>query len=144
MGTESRLRTPLPSGPRLEKFSSGSLPGIETLSGDMQSETARVINEANPSRSRYDVVQVMVAQWSNDTSPEVQDAVDMMSTLLEKKYGYSVETVSIPVGAQSPLRWLMQMVTNFVNNRDMRDTLKIFYYAGFSFLDRDRELVLSR
>ena len=144
MGTESRLRTPLPSGPRLEKFSSGSLPGIESLSGDLQSGTARVINEANSSRSRYDHVQVMIVQWSNDSGQEVRDAIDELSTLLDKRYHYSVETVSIPVGAQSPLRWLMQTVTSFVNNRDMRDTLKIFYYAGFSYLDRDREFVLSR
>lgn len=154
MGTESRLRTPLPSGPRpekiekVEKFSSvssaSSLPGIESLSGDLQSGTARVINEANASRNRYDVVQVMIVQWSNDSGQEVRDAIGELSQLLEKKYNYSVETVSIPIGAQSPLRWLVQEVTGFVNKRDMRDTLKIFYYAGFSYLDRDRELVLSR
>ncbi|EPE06182.1 hypothetical protein F503_03011 [Ophiostoma piceae UAMH 11346] len=143
MGTESRLRTPLPSGPRPEKFSSGSLPGIESLSGDLQSGTARVINEANPSRSRYDFVQVMIVQWSNDSGRDERDAINELSALLKTDYNYNVEIVSIPVGAQSPLRWLMQTVMGFVNNRDMRDTLKIFYYAGFSYLDRDREFVLS-
>lgn len=143
-GTESRLRTPLPSGRSLEKLALAALPGIESLSGDLQSAAARIINSANPNRSRYDVVQVMILVWSNDTGYDVQDTIDDLAELLEKKYNYTVDIKTIPIGAQSPYRWLLQTATQFINNRDLRDTLKILYYVGHTYLDAEREMVLSR
>ncbi len=144
IGNESRLRTPLPSGRGHEKPPNAILPGIESFTGDLQSTAARIINSANPYRNRYDVVQVMILVWSNDTGQEIQDAIDDLVALLEKKYNYTVDIKTIPIGAQSPFRWLLQTVTQFVNNRDLRDTLKILYYTGYSYLDADREMVLSR
>ncbi|KIH89287.1 hypothetical protein SPBR_06823 [Sporothrix brasiliensis 5110] len=138
VGTEARLRTPLPSGPSgrsLEKLASAALPGIESLSGDLQNAAARIINSTNPSRTRYDAVQVMILVWSNDTDYEVRDAIDDLAELFEKKYNYSVDIKAIPVGAQSPYRWLLHTASQFINNRDSRDTLKIVYYVGHTYLD---------
>ncbi|CAK7218047.1 hypothetical protein SCUCBS95973_003357 [Sporothrix curviconia] len=143
VGNESRLRTPLPSGRNLEKLASAALPGIESISGDLQNAAARIINNANPNRSRYDAVQVLLLVWSNDTDMEIREAVDDLAELLEKQYSYSVEIMAIPVDAQSPYRWLLNAVSQFINNRDQRDSLKIVYYAGDSYLDSEREMVLS-
>ncbi|KAL1888230.1 hypothetical protein Sste5346_009704 [Sporothrix stenoceras] len=146
VGNESRLRTPLPSGPsvrNLEKLASAALPGIESLSGDLQNAAARIINSTNPNRTRYEAVQVMILVWSNDTDHEVVDAIDDLAELFEKKYNYSVDLKAIPVGAQSPYRWLLHTASQFINNRESRDTLKIVYYVGHSYLDAEREMVLS-
>lgn len=140
ISSEGRLRTPLPSGRNL---TSATLPGIEYLSGDVQSATARIINSANPYRSRYEAVHVQMLIWSDEISP-VRAAVDELASVLEKKYNYIVDLMLIPIGVPSPYRWLLQTVTNFVNNRDSRDTLKILYYSGHSYLDAEREMVLSR
>lgn len=147
VGNESRLRTPLPSGPsgrNLEKLASAALPGIESLSGDLQNAAARIINSTNPNRTRYDAVQVMILVWSNDADYEVRDAIDDLAELFEKKYNYTVDVKAIPVGAQSPYRWLLHTASQFINNRDARDTLKIVYYVGHTYLDAEREMVLSR
>lgn len=86
----------------------------------------------------------MILVWSNDSDYEIRDAIDDLAKLLEKRYHYTVEIKAIPVGAQSPYRWLLHSVSHFVNNRDARDTLKILYYVGHSYLDAEREMVLSR
>ncbi|CAK7207622.1 hypothetical protein SEUCBS139899_010432 [Sporothrix eucalyptigena] len=144
VGNESRLRTPLPSGRGLEKLAAAALPGIESLSGDLQNAAAHIINNANPNRTRYDTVQVIVLIWSNDTDNEIREAVEDLMELFEKKYNYNVEIKTIPAGAQSPYRWLLSTISSFVNSRDLRDTLKIVYYVGDSYLDLEREMVLSR
>ena len=145
VGNESsRLRTPLPSGRSLEKPVSPALPGIESISGDLQNAAARIINSANPNRSRYDAVQVLLLVWSNDMDVETQKAVNELMELLDKQYNYAVEIKPIPVDVQSPYRWLLSEVSQFINIRDLRDTLKIVYYAGYSYLDSDREMTLSR
>ncbi|CAK7234171.1 hypothetical protein SBRCBS47491_008859 [Sporothrix bragantina] len=143
VGNESRLRTPLPSGRSLERLASAALPGIESISGDLQNAAARIINNANPNRSRYDAVQVLLLVWSNDTDVEIREAVDDLAELLEKQYSYSVDIKAIPVDTQSPYRWLLSAISQFMNNHDLRDTLKIVYYAGDSYLDSEREMVLS-
>lgn len=143
-GNESRLRTPLPSGRGLEKLASAALPGIESLSGDLQNAAAQIINTANPHRSRYDAVQVIIFVWSNDADYEVRDAIEDLAVLFENSYSYAVDIQPIPVGTQSPYRWLLQTISHFINNCDLRDTLKIVYYIGESYLDSEREMVLSR
>lgn len=86
----------------------------------------------------------MILVWSNDSEHEVVDAIDDLADLFEKKYNYTVDLKAIPVGAQSPYRWLLHTASQFINNRDSRDTLKIVYYVGHSYLDAEREMVLSR
>ncbi|OAA62650.1 hypothetical protein SPI_04190 [Niveomyces insectorum RCEF 264] len=143
VSSELRLRTPLPSGRNLEKLAAAALPGIDVVSGDLQNAAARIINSANPNRSRYDAVHVMMLLWNDEPENDVRAAAASLAALLEEKYHYAVDIVYMPAKAQSPYRWLLQAVTDFINNRDMRDTLKILYYAGCSYLNEEREMVLS-
>ncbi|EFX04016.1 hypothetical protein CMQ_944 [Grosmannia clavigera kw1407] len=141
LSISSAPRTPLPSS-RTDRMTSAVLPGIESLSGDLQSATARIINSSNPYRTRYDAVHVQLVVWSDDNQLD-RSAVENLAAVFEKRYNYTAEIMCIPVDVSSPYRWLVQTVTEFVSNRDSRETLKILYYAGCSYLDGEREMVLS-
>ncbi len=154
--SESRLRTPLPSGPRLEKPVSmpplaaapphlTALPNIETIKADLEGTASRVL--ASPHGSRYTSVCVLVIHWQ-DEEPTAKAAVDELSDVFERIYHYSLEFAKIPSsesdGCRNPWRWLSRIVNDFTEKHDTRDTLKIVYYSGYSFLDENREMVLAR
>jgi hypothetical protein len=141
---ESRIRTPLPSGPRLEK--SLSLPGIESLGNELQQNVPRLLT--TPNRGRYHSVQVLLLFWHDDDDVTiVQEAVRELAHILEKSYRYTFHIQAIPSASdslQNSWRWLSHQLNDFAEDRDRRDSLKIVYYAGHTYLDGNREMILAR
>ena len=143
--SEARLRTPLPSGPRLEK--SLSLPGIETLKNELQANATKIISSNN--RGRYNDVRVLMIMWHGDEDAGAGYAVMRdLADILEKQFRYTVHIESIPVSepgvSKSAWKWVSQLLDSFLDNNDQRDVLKIVYYAGHTILDGNRELNLAR
>lgn len=142
--SETRIRTPLPSGPRLDKPASMTLlPSIDNLKSDLQSAATRIL--ADPYGSRYTSVQALLLHWEDDDDPSVRHAVDGLATVFESSYNYAFRIRAIPSSSscKSPWRWLSREITEFVDTHDQRDVLKIIYYNGRSYLDADREMVLA-
>lgn len=142
--SEARIRTPLPSGPRLEK--SLSLPGIESLKNELQTNVSRMLS--TPSRSRYNSAQVLLLFWQDDDDAfSVSNAVRELAEVLDKSYHYTFQIQTIPSssdGCKSSWRWLSRQLNDFAEDRDQRDVLKIVYYAGHTYLDGNREMILAR
>ncbi|VUC30012.1 unnamed protein product [Clonostachys rosea] len=140
---DSRHRTPLPSGPRLESL---SLPGIETLKNELQSSAVRMLSTA--SRSRYTAVQALLLFWQDDDDDvaTIHNAVRELADVLENLYHYALQIQAIPSsadGSRSSWRWLSRQMGDFAEDRDQRDVLKIVYYVGHTYLDGNREMVLA-
>ncbi|KAH8899405.1 hypothetical protein GQ53DRAFT_309072 [Thozetella sp. PMI_491] len=144
--SEARIRTPLPSGPRLDKPASFTpVPGIEHIRTDLQGTANRVLSD--PYRSRYVAVQALLVHWQEDTHPEVRDAMNEFGSVLEQCYHYTFDIKAIPPasseGCKNSWRWLSREITDFMDKRDQRDVLKIVYYTGNTYLDGNREMVLA-
>ncbi|KAF4974729.1 hypothetical protein FZEAL_8399 [Fusarium zealandicum] len=141
--SEARIRTPLPSGPRLEK--SLSLPGIESFRNDLQTNVGRMLS--TPSRDRYSSVQALFLFWQDDEEvATIQSAVRELAEVFDKYYHYSFQVQTIPSssdGCKSSWRWLSRQLNEFAEEGDERDVLKIVYYAGHTYLDGNREMVLA-
>ncbi|KAJ6443076.1 acetamidase [Purpureocillium lavendulum] len=142
--SEARIRTPLPSGPRLEK--SLSLPGIESLKNELQGNVPRMLSTAN--RGRYNAVHALLLFWQDDDDAAiVQGAVKELADVFDKYYHYTFQVQTIPSssdGCKSSWRWLSRQLNEFAEDRDQRDVLKIVYYAGHTYLDGNREMILAR
>ncbi|KAK4152234.1 hypothetical protein C8A00DRAFT_16424 [Chaetomidium leptoderma] len=143
--SEARIRTPLPSGPRPEKHvNMAPLPGFDTFRADLQGSADRIL--ANPFRSRYANVSVLLVGWQDDEDPGVHGAIQDLAKTFHEDYSYTVQTKSIPTSTEesrSSWLWLSQVLTDFVADHDQRDCLKIFYYGGYSYLDGDRQPILA-
>lgn len=145
--SESRIRTPLPSGPRLDKvtpYTPGA--GLGSPKGDIQGLASRIL--ADPYRGRYRSVQVLLLYWEDDDERAgVEGAVDQLSSILSAQYNHTLEIKSIPSPSEScksSWKWLSSTITGFVEHNDQRDDLKIVYYNGHSYLDADRQMMLAR
>jgi len=145
--SESRIRTPLPSGPRLDKvipYTPGA--GLDSPKGDLQGLASRIL--ADPYRSRYRTVQVLLLYWEDDDDKgAVKEAVDQLSSILAGQYHYTLDIKPIPSPSEnckSSWKWLSSTITTLVEQNDQRDALKIVYYNGHSYLDADRQMVLAR
>lgn len=142
--SETRIRTPLPSGPRLEK--SLSLPGIESLKNELQSNAGRMLSAQT--RDRYTAVHTLLLSWQDDEDAAlVEAATRELADVFDRFYRYTVQWETIPSatdGSRSSWRWLSKRLNDFAEDRDQRDVLKVVYYAGYSYLDGNREMVLAR
>ncbi|KAK3383703.1 hypothetical protein B0T24DRAFT_59837 [Lasiosphaeria ovina] len=138
-------RTPLPSGPRHDKaVNMAALPGIDSLKPDLEGIASRFL--ANPYRSRYTSVSVLLVHWQDDEDLQAREAREELGSVLERNYNYTFQIKAIPPssdGCRSSFRWLSGEVNNLIDNQDQRDILKIFYYSGHSYLDGNREMVLA-
>ncbi|KAL2021409.1 hypothetical protein VTK56DRAFT_7162 [Thermocarpiscus australiensis] len=143
---EARIRTPLPSGPRPDKPAGlpSLLPGLESFRSDLQGSANRML--ANPFRSRYANVSVLLVRWQDDEDIGARSAIQDLAKVFSEDYHYTVQIKSIPTssdGSRSPWLWLSRVVTDFITDQNQRDILKIFYYSGHSYLDGDRDTVLA-
>ncbi|SPQ18785.1 17dace5b-b333-4dda-93f6-0bb821426f64 [Thermothielavioides terrestris] len=142
---EARIRTPLPSGPRPEKpISVSQLPGFDSFRADLQGSADRML--ANPFRSRYAHVSVLLVRWQDDEHPGARSAVQELAKTFHEDYNYVVQIKSIPTSpadSTKPWLWLSQVVRDFIADHNQRDCLKIFYYSGCSYLNGDRDTVLA-
>lgn len=137
--SDSRLRTPLPSG------KPPTLPGIDSLRAVLETHASRIFS--TPHRGRYSAAQVLLLYWQDDDDPELSDTVQDLADVFDKQYRYTFQKQKIPspsAECRNPWRWLLQQIAAFADDRDQRDVLKILYYNGHSFLDKNREMVLAR
>ncbi|KAI1772673.1 hypothetical protein F4818DRAFT_135542 [Hypoxylon cercidicola] len=154
--SDARIRTPLPSGPRLEKPVSTSplaaatnhftpLPSIDSVKADLEDAASRIL--ASPHRSRYSTVCALLIYWQDDEEPGVAAAVEELGNVFDKYYRYSPEILRIPSsasdGCTNSWRWLSRIINDFTDKGDTRDVLKLVYYNGYSYLDEHREMVLA-
>ncbi|KAI0021188.1 hypothetical protein F4780DRAFT_770397 [Xylariomycetidae sp. FL0641] len=151
---DARMRTPLPSGPRLEKPLSmpalttptpyASLPSVNTLKTDLESTATRILS--SPHRNRYTSVYALLIFWEDDEEPGVVRAVQELGEVFDKYYHFSCDVVKIPRSdaCMNPWRWLSRVINDFTDKSDTRDVMKIVYYNGYSFLDDNREMILAR
>ncbi|KAI7781874.1 hypothetical protein LA080_014055 [Diaporthe eres] len=134
------VRTPLPSGPRLERTAQAamSLPGIASL----QSHASSIIT--NPRHRRYSAVYVLLLLWEDEQDEAVKQSVEELRSVLERHYHYTFEMDVIPSDEpERSWRWLLRRIDQFMEENDQRDVLKIFYYNGRAQLDRNRQMVLA-
>lgn len=138
-------RTPLPSGPRLERTAQAamSLPGIDTFKSNLQSHASSII--ANPIRSRYSAVYALLLVWEDEQDEAVKQSVEELRSVLDRHYHYTFEMDVIPSDEpERSWRWLSRRIDHFMGSNDQRDVLKIFYYNGRTQLDGNRAMVLAR
>ncbi|RYP44429.1 hypothetical protein DL768_009101 [Monosporascus sp. mg162] len=136
--SEARLRTPLPSGPRLDKAVSmpplaaapaplTALPNIVSLRADLEGAVSRMLS--SPHRSRYTAVSVLLIHWQDEGDLAAIAAVDELSEVFNKVYHYSLEVAKIPSskpdGCTNSWRWLSRTVDDFAERNDTREVLKI-------------------
>ncbi|KAI1194558.1 hypothetical protein F5X97DRAFT_327409 [Nemania serpens] len=155
---ETRMnRTPLPSGPRTDRHvsipsplatshSPYSIPHIGSVKHDLESIASKVLS--SPYRSRYSNVYALLIYWQDEHELSVARAVEELAEVFQKCYHYTPEVIKIPSttvrdGYSNPWRWLSRNINEFIDKSDTRDTLKIVYYNGYSYLDDNREMVLS-
>ncbi|KAI2626041.1 hypothetical protein GGS26DRAFT_599949 [Hypomontagnella submonticulosa] len=154
--SDARIRTPLPSGPRLEKPVSTSplaavsnhftpLPSIDSVKANLENAAARILS--SPHRSRYSSVCALLIYWQDDENPGVAAAVEELGGVFDKYYQYAFEVLKIPSsasdGCTNSWRWLSRIINEFTDKSDTRDVLKMVYYNGYSYLNEHREMVLA-
>jgi len=148
---QSRIRTPLPSGPRPDKPPSIPNPAMMQVIGtveasDLQATATRILS--NSFRSRYSTVSALLLHWQDDDDCRALGAMQELGATLQQHYHYTYQIKAIPSSSETKgEKWLSREVNNFIDAQDHRDVLKIFYYSGHSCLDRhngNREMVLSR
>ncbi|KAI0436386.1 hypothetical protein F4803DRAFT_557054 [Xylaria telfairii] len=154
---ETRIsRTPLPSGPRIDRHlsipsplatsqSPYSIPHVGSVKHDLESIASKVLS--TPYRSRYSNVFALLIYWQDEHESNIAGAVEELAEVFQKCYHYVPEIIKIPSAARdgysNPWRWLSRIINEFIDKSDTRDTLKIVYYNGYSYLDDNREMVLS-
>ncbi|KAK7983721.1 hypothetical protein PG989_011123 [Apiospora arundinis] len=154
--TDSRIRTPLPSGPRLDKAmtmpslaagppSYTALPNIDSIKSELETTASRVLS--GPHRGRYSMIMVLLVCWQDDTDANVAATIEELAEVLGKMYHYTIEVIRIPPsssdGCKNSSRWLSRTINDFIDHSDTRDVLKVVYYNGGSFLDENREMILA-
>ncbi|KAH8682343.1 hypothetical protein BX600DRAFT_505947 [Xylariales sp. PMI_506] len=154
--SDSRIRTPLPSGPRLDKPMTmpplaaappplTPLPNIDFIKLELETAASRILS--GPHSGRYSSVLALLLCWQDDGDPGVSAAMDDLAEVFERHYHFAAKTIKIPPsssdGCKNSARWLSRTINDFTDNNDTRDVLKIVYYNGSTFLDDNDELVLA-
>lgn len=153
--TETRIsRTPLPSGPRIDRHIPSplgppqppySLPHVGSVKHDLESVASKVLS--SPYRSRYSNAYALLIYWQDEPESSIAGAVEELAEVFQKCYRYTSDIIKIPSAARdgysNPWRWLSRIMNEFIDKSDTRDTLKIVYYNGYSYLDDNREMILS-
>lgn len=134
-------RTPLPSGPSGKRPSS-STSIAESVQADLQNAASKITR--SQFRSRYSHASALLLCWNGDECGDVYPAVDELSRVLHRDYHFSVKTCTIPQTESNLWRFVMSQISDFIGLQDQRDSLKLVYYNGYSFLDANREMVLAR
>lgn len=152
---ESRIRTPLPSGPRVEKPVSmpplaaapppmPTLPHIDLIKSGLDTAAARYLS--GPCTGRYSAVEALLMCWQDEDGSDALLAMEDLGTVF-RECSFSYKILQIPPSSSSvctnPQRWLSREINDFTEDRDTRDVLKIVYYNGYTFLE-DGEMVLAR
>ncbi|ETS80979.1 hypothetical protein PFICI_05981 [Pestalotiopsis fici W106-1] len=153
--SESRIRTPLPSGPRLDASvpmppmaaappAITTLPNIDFIKSELDTAASRHLS--GPYTGRYNAVEALLICWQeDDESRDVLGAVEDLQKVFHE-YSFATRIIQIPFSSsglcKNSQRWLSREINDFAEDRDTRDTLKIVYYNGWTSVE-DGEMVLA-
>ncbi|KAI0126910.1 hypothetical protein BJ170DRAFT_423540 [Xylariales sp. AK1849] len=154
--SDAHIRTPLPSGPRLDKSISmppmaaappslTTLPNIDFIKSELETTASRILS--GPYSGRYSTVLVLLICWQDDDVPSASAAVEELAEVFERYYHFAFEIIKIPPsssdGCKNSARWLSRTINDFTDNSDTRDVLKIVYYNGYTYLDENEDMFLA-
>ncbi|KAF3764364.1 hypothetical protein M406DRAFT_277856 [Cryphonectria parasitica EP155] len=143
--TTVKGRTPLPRGPRLTgpQAALPSLNSPERPRPDLPGLAPRTYTI--PDCGRYSAVEALLLFWTDDRHSELRAVVDGLQQVLSEQYNSACVVQSIPSSATPAhlYRWLSDQIRNFARHNDQRDVLKIVYYNGHAYLNRNRDMVLA-
>ncbi|KAH7132795.1 hypothetical protein EDB81DRAFT_887917 [Dactylonectria macrodidyma] len=114
------------------------------LKNDLQTSIRRVLS--TPNRGRYTSVQALLLFWQDDNeTSKAQSAIRELANVFDKYYHYSFQIQAIPSSQnhKSSWIWLSRKLNDFIKDGGHRDVLKIVYYAGDTYLDGSRQMVLT-
>lgn len=141
--SDARIRTPLPSGPRLER--PASMSGFE-IPSHSQAELQDIASGIckSPYRSRYTEAHALLFYWHGDEGAGVAASIQELADVLKNTYRFTVQLAAIPSSHDrpNPWLWLSTHIGDFMAG-DQRNVLKVVYYNGHSYLDENREMVLA-
>jgi len=135
-------RTPLPTGPRMERRLSGpAQPTASALSDVMELEAAALAMLASPHRVRYSKVVVHLFHWAKDEK-RVIDAIQGLADTLRSEYQYMCKVQAIQASAEG-CHWVLNEAIRVFDADDNREVMKIYYFGGHSYL-KDGQMMISR
>lgn len=144
----TRIRKPLPTGPRLERTAQAalSLPPIDSVRAHDQSNQAITFPLSTTIHGRYDKVEVLLLLWADENSEAVKRTVEELRAVWEEQYHYTCQIYRIPLSSDSISAWkyVSETMRLFIDGCDHRGALKIVYYNGQARLSQNREMVLVR
>jgi hypothetical protein len=90
----------------------------------------------------YTSVHVLLLRWKDDDLGVAEEA-DQLAKVFSDSYHFEVTTGLIP--SDSPSRWLSRKILNFVElEDDSRQTLKIVWYGGHSYISDSNQCMWSK
>lgn len=95
---------------------------------------------------RYVAVHALLLYWEDESLDEVKRVTDDLRTVLQEQYHYACDIDLIPsdTGPFAASKWLSDRLDRFHQHTNKPNILKIIYYNGRSYIDRDREMILAR
>ncbi|KAJ4397591.1 hypothetical protein N0V93_001824 [Gnomoniopsis smithogilvyi] len=91
--------------------------------------------------NRYTTVHALHLQWDNEWRQGVLQAGMDLGKTLRDAYGFGYHMEVIPLGISH--KHFRERLQHFIEKEDERGVLKIVYYAGDSYLDGDRKMMLT-
>lgn len=148
--SESRVRTPLPSKPRQDRASTVSFPQLNggvSNGGILTSNShgATVRTSEGFVRDRYRRVSALLLRWQDDEDPVLINSMDEFREVLGEYYDCSCQAKTVPSANQNQniSMWVLAEILQFLKT-DTEDELKILYWSSNSYLDEDRQMILTR
>lgn len=101
---------------------------------------------SGPELHRYIAVHVLLLSWEDEGLDDVKRVTEDLRRVFEEQYNYTCEMACIPHYTEpfGSSRWLLDRVGRFSQHLDRPNVLKILYYNGHTYIDRDRDMILSK
>jgi hypothetical protein len=80
---------------------------------------------------------VSLVRWAQDDLGVARE-LNTLASVFEDQYGFNVETWQIPANEKSHNN-LMQKALDFLEEYDAGENLFIIYYAGYGYINQDRQ-----
>lgn len=95
---------------------------------------------------RYVSVHALLLSWEDEGLDEVKRVTEDLRAVFEEQYNYTCEVECIPHYPEPFVssRWLLDRLGRFNQHMDRPNVLKILYYNGRSYINRDRDMILSK
>lgn len=122
-------------------------PDTRTRHADLQ-KFGQTLNKATASvfpktsHSKYSSAHVLLLRWQDDDLG-VSDESEALAEMFAEQYHFEISVGLIP--SESPSRWLSRKILNFIEvDDDSRQTLKIVWYGGHSFISESKQCMWAK